>query len=110
LVRVVVPFGVSYKSDPEMVRQLAVDTGARHPLVLADPPPRLLFRGYGESSIDFELRASINQPEMTLQIVSDLYYALWTTFKEHDITIPFPQRDLNLGDGWEKFAADLQTE
>ena len=110
LVRVVVPFGVSYKSDPELVRQLAVETGARHPLVLPDPPPRLLFRGYGESSIDFELRASINQPEMTLQIVSDLYYALWTTLKEHDITIPFPQRDLNLGDGWRKFATDLQTE
>jgi small-conductance mechanosensitive channel len=110
LVRVVVPFGVSYKSDPESVRQLAVDTGAKHPLVLADPRPRLLFRGYGDSSIDFELRASINQPEMTLQIKSDLYYMLWKALKEQEITIPFPQRDLNLGDGWEKFASEQQPE
>ena len=110
LVRVTIPFGVSYKSDPELVRQLAVDTGRQHPLVLADPPPRLLFRGYGESSIDFELRASINQPEMKLQIVSDLYYMLWNALKEQGITIPFPQRDLNLGNGWEKLAPELQPE
>ena len=110
LVRVTIPFGVSYKSDPELVRELAVDTGRQHPLVLADPPPRLLFRGYGESSIDFELRASINQPEMKLQIVSDLYYMLWNALKEQGITIPFPQRDLNLGNGWEKLAPELQPE
>jgi small-conductance mechanosensitive channel len=110
LVRVSIPFGVSYKSDPELVRQLAVDTGQRHPLALADPPPSLLFHGYGDSSIDFELLVSINRPEMMLIIKSDLYYMLWKTLAEHDITIPFPQRDLNLGDGWEKFATGLQTE
>jgi small-conductance mechanosensitive channel len=108
LVRILVPFGVSYDSKPEVVRQLAVETGRQHPLVLDDPPPKLLFRGYGDSSIDFELRVSINQPEMTLGIKSDLYYMLWETLAEHDITIPFPQRDLNLGDGWEKLAPDLQ--
>lgn len=110
LVKVVLPFGVSYNSDPELVRQMAVETGKQHPLVLADPPPRLLFRGYGESSIDFELLVSINQPELTMAIKSDLYYMLWKTLAENDITIPFPQRDLNLGDGWEKFISDLQTE
>lgn len=110
LVRASIPFGVSYKSDPEVVRQLAIDTGKRHPLVLADPPPSLLFHGYGDSSIDFELLVSINRPELTLIIKSDLYYMLWRTLAEHDITIPFPQRDLNLGDGWEKFATELQAK
>lgn len=110
LVRITVPFGVSYKSDPGVVRQLAIDTGGRHPLVLPDPPPNLLFRGYGDSSIDFELRVSVNQPELTMLIRSDLYYMLWEALAEHGITIPFPQRDLNLGSGWEKFASDLRAE
>jgi small-conductance mechanosensitive channel len=109
LVRVVVPFGVSYKSDPELVRQLAVDTGEQHPLVLSNPPPKLLFRGYGDSSIDFELRVSVDKPELTLLIKSDLYYMLWKTLAEHGIIIPYPQRDLNLGDGWEKLGSDLQS-
>jgi small-conductance mechanosensitive channel len=76
-------------------------------LVLDDPPPLLLFLGYGESSLDFNLLVSVIQPEMTLLIRSDLYYLLWKVFAEHDIEIPFPQRDLNLGDGWEKLASDL---
>jgi len=110
LVRLALPFGVSYQSDPEFVRQLAVETGRQHPLVMADPPPKLLFRGYGESSIDFELMVGIDQPELTMAIKSDLYYMLWKTLAENDITIPFPQRDLNLGDGWEKFATEPRTE
>ncbi len=110
LVRFGIPFGVSYKSDPEVVRQLAIDAGQRHPLILADPPPSLQFHGFGDSSIDFELMVSINRPELMRVIKSDLYYMLWKTLAEHDITIPFPQRDLNLGDGWEKFAQGLQTK
>jgi small-conductance mechanosensitive channel len=108
MVQAVVPLGVSYKSDPELVRQIAIETSLLHPLVLADPPPTLLFRGYGDSSLDFHLLVSTNQPELTLKIRSDLYYMLWDKLAENDIEIPFPQRDLNLGSGWEKFATDLQ--
>jgi len=107
LVQITVPFGVSYKSDPELVRQLVIETSASHPLVLAYPPPTLLFKGYGDSSLDFELRVSINQPELTYRIRSDLYFMLRKMFNENHIEIPFPQRDLNLKDGWEKFTSDL---
>jgi small-conductance mechanosensitive channel len=109
LVRVIVPLGVSYKSDPELVKQIAIDTSLSHPLVLALPPPLLIFLGYGDSSLDFNLLVSTNQPELTVNIRSDLYYALWNEFAEHDIEIPFPQRDLNLGAGWERFTTDLPT-
>jgi len=108
LVQIIVPLGVSYKSDPELVRQIALETSLLHPLVLADPPPTLLFRGYGDSSLDFNLLVSVNQPELTLKIRSDIYYMLWEKLAENNIEIPFPQRDLNLGSGWEKFATDLQ--
>jgi len=108
IVQVRIPLGVSYKSDPELVRQLAIETGLQHPLVLAYPTPQLIFSEYGESSLDFILLVTVNQPEMMITIRSDIYYVLWKVFAEHNIEIPFPQRDLNLGDGWEKVASDLQ--
>ncbi len=108
LIQIVIPFGVSYKSDPEFVRELVTEMSLQHPLVLASPPPVLAFRGFGDSSLDFNLLVSINQPERTLPIRSDLYYMLWKKLTEANIEIPFPQRDLNFGDGWEKIATDLQ--
>jgi len=102
MIVVTIPFGVSYSSDPELVKRVAVKTALSHPLILADPPPSLRFQGYGESSLDFILWVSVNRPELQLQIRSDFYYMLWNAFDEHDIEVPFPQRDLNLGDGWEK--------
>lgn len=102
-VRIRIPFGVSYKADPEQIRQLTIETSLQHPLVLADPPPLLFFLGFGESSIEFELLVSIDHPELMIRIKSDLYYMLWDVFAKHQIEIPYPQRDLNLGDGWEKF-------
>jgi potassium efflux system protein len=108
IIQVRIPLGVSYKSDPELVRQLAIETGLQHPLVLAYPIPQLIFTEYGESSLDFILLVTVNQPEMMITIRSDIYYMLWKVFAEHNIEIPFPQRDLNLADGWEKVASDLQ--
>ena len=101
LVQVVAPIGVSYKSDPELVSRLAKETSLQHELVLKDPPPELVFLGYGESSLDFNLLVSVRSPEKTIQIRSDLYYMLWKVFAENGIEIPFPQRDLNLGTGWD---------
>jgi len=102
LVQVIVPFGVSYQSEPELIRRLAVETGLQHPLVLAEPEPVVLFKGFADSSLDFNLLVSVNHPEMTFAIRSDLYFMLWKVFADNDIEIPFPQRDLNLGNGWEK--------
>ena len=108
LVEIVIPLGVSYKSDPEFVRELVTEMSLQDPLVLASPPPILAFRGSGDSSLDFNLLVSINQLEKILSIRSDLYYMLWKKLTEANIEIPFPQRDLNLGNGWEKIATDLQ--
>lgn len=110
MVQLKVPLGISYQSDPEMVRKLAINTSLQHPQVLATPIPYILFRGYGDSSLDFDLLVSINQPQLMLRIRSDLYFMLCNVFAENNIEIPFPQRDLNLGDGWEKLSPDLQTK
>jgi potassium efflux system protein len=109
LFRVLVPLGVSFDSDPQQVQQLAEESARKHPLVLPDPAPALLFRGYGDSSLDFELAAWINRPEKSPFVKSDLFYSLWSELKEQGIEVPFPQRDLNLRKGWEKLSTDLQT-
>ena len=106
LVQIVVPFGTSYKSDPELVRRIAVETSLEHPQVLANPEPFVLFSDYGDSRLDFNLLVSTTQPESTLRIKSDLYFMLWEKFAENNIQIPFPQRDLNLGHGWEKLTSN----
>ncbi|MCB9079441.1 MAG: mechanosensitive ion channel [Anaerolineaceae bacterium] len=100
-VRMMVPLGVSYNSNPKQVRQIALQTAARHGLVLSDPEPMLLFRGFGDSSLNFDLAVWIDQPSRRPRVRSDLYYMLWDAFVEHSIEIPFPQRDLNLRTGWE---------
>jgi small-conductance mechanosensitive channel len=62
----------------------------------------MAFLGYGESSLDFNLSVSVDQPDRSGRVRSDLYYLLWDAFSEHGIVIPFPQRVVSLGSGWEK--------
>ena len=107
--RILLPIGVSYKEDPKEVRRRVLETVVRHGLVLKEPEPTLLFRGFGDSSLDFDLAIWIDQPQHTMRVRSDLYYMVFETFKNHGIEIPFPQRDLNLKENWEKLAR-LMTE
>ncbi len=104
-IRIQLPFGVSYASSPHRVKEVAQSVAAKHDRVLAEPAPHLFFRGFGDSSLDFQLAVWIEQPEHAKVIESDLYYMLWDAFEEHGIEIPFPQRDLNLGRGWTEVLA-----
>ena len=95
--RVHVPLGVGYGSDPEEVQRLLIETGAAHPDVLADPKPIVVFTGYGDNSINFDLLVwTASRTHMPLLLRSDLYYAIFKVFKESGIELPFPQRDLHL--------------
>lgn len=96
-VRINVPLGVSYGSDPERVRSVLQRVGADHPDVLDEPPPDVIFTGFGDSSLDFELRVWTNRHVTTPKIIaSDLYFGLFAALKNEGIEIPFPQRDLQL--------------
>jgi small-conductance mechanosensitive channel len=89
--------GVSYASDPEEVRAVLVQTAKSHPDVLQDPPPDVVFTGFGDSSLDFELRVWTTKRLQTPQVLrSDLYFSIFRVFRERRIEIPFPQRDLHL--------------
>lgn len=84
--------------------------------ILNDPPPRTNFVNFGDSGMTLELRCWIADPENGQESIrSGVRVAIWKAFKEHGITIPFPQRDLHLkslpdGIAAEDFAMALKQE
>jgi small-conductance mechanosensitive channel len=96
-VRIHVPVGVGYASDPEQVRALLLAEAAKHPDVLKEPRPVVLLTDYGDNSINFELLVwTGTRTHVPALLKSDLYFALFKVFAEHRIELPFPQRDLHL--------------
>jgi len=96
-VRFPIPVGVSYGSDPEQVRDVLLEAAERHPDVLTAPPPEVIFTGFGDSSLDFELRVwTITRVQWPRILRSEIYFMIFKAFKEHGIEIPFPQRDLHV--------------
>jgi small-conductance mechanosensitive channel len=96
-VRFSVPVGVSYGSDPHVVKKLLLEVAAVNKNVLTDPGPTVAFKRFGDSSLDFELRVwTATMPDRPTAFKSELYFAIWDKFKQHGIEIPFPQRDLHI--------------
>jgi small-conductance mechanosensitive channel len=96
-VRLHVKVGVSYNADPYKVRDLLLHVADNHPRVLKYPQPNVLFVNFGESSMDFEIRLWINDPQEGVENVrSAMRFEIWKIFKEHGIEIPFPQRELHI--------------
>ncbi|MBV7259344.1 mechanosensitive ion channel family protein [Erythrobacter crassostreae] len=99
-VRVRAPVGVSYGSDLKLVSELLYQAVEETSRILERPKPRVNIMGFGDSSVDFEVRFWIQDPEEGLaNIRSDVYLRIWELFQKNDIEIPFPQRDLNLRAG-----------
>ena len=96
-VRFKVPFGVSYQSDPKQVRDVTLAVADQHPDVMKELPADVIFKGFGDSSLDFELRVwTETQVQNPKVLMSDLYFALFEAFRQNRIEIPFPQRDLHV--------------
>ena len=92
-----VPVQVSYDSDPEVAMQLLLDATLDKPRVLKSPEPAARLIGFGDNGIDLELRIWINDPEEGVaNVVSDVNLSIWKSFKENNISIPFPQRDVRI--------------
>lgn len=97
--RLQVRVGVAYGSDIETVRDILESAAREHPEVITDgraPAPRALFMGFGDSSLDFELRVRVQRIERRFSVKSDLNFTIDAAFREAGITIPFPQRDLHI--------------
>ena len=96
-VRIRVPIGIAYKSDVRKAIELAVKAAEASRRVLKQPKPICLLIGFGDSSVDLELRFWIVDPqEGVANVRSEVLLGIWDLYHEHDIEIPFPQRDLHL--------------
>ena len=88
--------GTSYQSNPQKVLDLLLQVADGHPRVLKEPAPLAFFIGFGDSSLDFELKFWLDDPLITKTVTSELGCAVWEAFAENNIEIPYPQRDLHL--------------
>jgi len=94
--RLEVPVGVAYGVDPERVLKLLSDVASAIPGVLANPAPVALFQGFGDSALNFELRAWTDHFEEWGSVRSRIVVAVNNRLKAEGIEVPFPQRDVNL--------------
>lgn len=96
--RVKITVGVSYDADPRRVEEILLACATNNEAVLASPKPWVMFKDFGSSSLDFELRAYLGEVEMVYRVASELRFAIFADLKAAGIEIPFPQRDINFRD------------
>lgn len=96
--RIRVPVGVAYGSDTDKVKQILTDIALAQDFVIKDDPDRkirVMFLNFGDSSLNFELRCHIKDVDKSMLARSDINFAIDKAFRENNIEIPFPQRDLH---------------
>ncbi|MEM8649500.1 MAG: mechanosensitive ion channel domain-containing protein [Pseudomonadota bacterium] len=97
LVRRKLPVGVSYDTDVDKAIELCIEAAKSVDRVISAPNPVCLVKGFGDSSVDLELRFWLQDPEGGVaNVSSQVYLEIWRRFKQNNIEIPFPQRDLNI--------------
>lgn len=97
--RVVIPVGVAYGSDTQKVIRILLELAASHAEVMKEPGPQAIFLGFGESTLNFELRVFCERLDTRVDIVHDLHMAIDAAFRAAGVEIAFPQRDLHIRSG-----------
>jgi len=103
--RVRTTVGVAYGSDIDLVREIFFQIAADNEMVCDDPEPRVRFRTFGESSLNFQLLVWVSKPELRGRVVDALNTAIYKEFNRQGVKIPFPQRDLYIKE-WTKEQED----
>jgi small-conductance mechanosensitive channel len=94
--RIDLPVGVSYSVPPQKVIELLEAVAQAHPRILPDPAPRAFLTSFGDSAINYELRAWTADFGQWFQIHSELASAVYTALQEAGMQIPLPQREVRL--------------
>ncbi len=96
-VRIQVDVGVSYDADMELAEKLMLQAAEQARRVLDTPPPTVWMSEYGDNAVNFTIHCWINDPEEGVgNVRSEVLKHLWTLFKEHEVELPYPKRDLHL--------------
>ncbi len=94
--RLTVAVGVGYGEDVKKAEAILLKLAQEHPLVLEDPKPYVVFGGFGDSTLDFQLRVFIPHIDHLLTVRHDMHMQVILAFREANIEIAFPQRDLHI--------------
>lgn len=96
-IRFRIPVGVSYKEDPEKIKAILLEVAEENPHVLKYPQSSVLFDEYGDSSLNFYLAVwTTTHTDKPRILKSELYFEIFRKFKEQNVEIPFPQRDIHI--------------
>ena len=94
--RIIVPVGIAYGSDTRLAREVLTRIVREHPNVLAEPAPRVIFMGFGDSSLNFEVRVFIGTIDHYLSTLDELTDTIDQEFRKAGVEIAFPQRDIHV--------------
>jgi MscS family membrane protein len=92
--RVSIAVGVAYGTDLDRLCEVLIDIAVDHQEVCIDPEPRMRLRGFGASSVDFDLLVWIEHPEYKGRISHELYMRIYKTLEDEGIEIPYSKQDL----------------
>ncbi|MFD1614312.1 mechanosensitive ion channel family protein [Gelatiniphilus marinus] len=91
-----VSVGVAYGSDVQLVKKLLLQAASTHPDVLSAPEPTVVFTDFGDSALNFKIIFTINDSFLAQYPKSDIRFEIDRLFRENNISIPFPQRDIHI--------------
>ena len=91
-----VSVGVAYGSDVQLVKKLLLQAASTHPEVISTPEPTVVFTDFGDSSLNFKIVFTINDSFKAQFPKSDIRFEIDKLFRENNVTIPFPQRDVHI--------------
>ncbi len=94
--RLIIKVGIAYGSDTHKAHSIMLETIKKNPNVLEHPEPRVLFLGFGDSTLDFELRTFLRDFTQRFIVSHELHMALDAALRDGGIEVAFPQRDLNI--------------
>lgn len=94
--RVFISIGIAYGSDTKKATEILYQVLKSHPAVLADPAPVVTFNGFGDSALTFEVRCYLPRADLKLPTTHELHMQIDEAFRDANIEISFPQRDLHI--------------
>jgi potassium efflux system protein len=110
ITRQIIQVGVAYGSDVGQVHQVLSQVVADSKRVIAEPPPAVFFVGFGDSSLNFEIRVFVQNMLDIMPLIHELHVAIEAELRRHGIEIPFPQRDIWIRSKGSGPALDAEAE